>query len=186
MPARQIPEEWHALARAVIDRRVGLGHKTLRAFADASGLSTKTLGEIEGAKRKSYDRATLAQVEQALRWPSGTIRGLLAANATQEALPASEKVPAHLTPQQLAGLDPIRPGVEFPPALSDFLFWLTDEHSPLTREQRGQVERTLNEYARTVAMLVRGNAVVVASDDAGKSEAITRVTSELIDPASVP
>lgn len=75
-------QDWRALARAVTDRRVELGHRTLRAFAQASGLSTKTLGEIEGAKRASYDRATLSQIERQLRWPAGTVAAILAEGAT--------------------------------------------------------------------------------------------------------
>ncbi len=71
------PQDWPALARAVTERRVELGHRTLRAFAEASGLSTKTLGEIEGAKRSSYDRATLIQVERALKWPPGAVQAIL-------------------------------------------------------------------------------------------------------------
>lgn len=73
-----VPEEWRVLGRKVTDRRVELGHRTLRAFAAASGLSTKTLSEIESGKRASYDRATLAQLEQALGWSSGTIGTVLA------------------------------------------------------------------------------------------------------------
>jgi hypothetical protein len=75
-------QDWQALARAVTDRRVELGHRTLRSFAEASGLSTKTLGEIEGAKRASYDRATLSQVERSLQWPAAAITKILAEGAS--------------------------------------------------------------------------------------------------------
>lgn len=71
------PRNWAALARAVTDRRVELGHRTLRSFAEAAGLSTKTLGEIESAKRSSYDRATLIQVERSLKWPPGAVQHVL-------------------------------------------------------------------------------------------------------------
>ena len=84
----QTPQDWQALARAVTDRRVELGHRTLRSFANASGLSTKTLGEIEGAKRKSYDRATLSVIESALRWPTGTVAAVLAGQPAPTTPPA--------------------------------------------------------------------------------------------------
>lgn len=102
MGEQQKPQDWAALARAVTDRRVELGHRTLRSFAAASGLSTKTLGEIEGAKRSSYDRATLAQIEQALRWPAGTVVAVLrGANATEGAAVYVEELEAALNPQPL-------------------------------------------------------------------------------------
>lgn len=63
-----------------------MGYRTLRKFADASGLSTKTLGEIEGAKRTSYDRATLSQIERFLMWPAGTVSTVLA-GASAPAMP---------------------------------------------------------------------------------------------------
>jgi transcriptional regulator with XRE-family HTH domain len=59
---------WSELAQAVIGRRVELGHHVREAFADASGLSVRTLSDIERARRTSYDPATLARVEQALQW----------------------------------------------------------------------------------------------------------------------
>lgn len=87
------PQDWTALARAVTDRRVELGHRTLRSFAQASGLSTKTLGEIEGAKRLSYDRATLIQVERSLQWPSGAVEAVLAGRPA----PGEWKFTQHVT-----------------------------------------------------------------------------------------
>lgn len=98
------PQNWTALARAVTDRRVELGHRTLRAFAEASGLSTKTLGEIEGAKRSSYDRATLIQIEQALRWPAGRARAILVESPVEAAL--LESLAAHGRVQPSFTLDP--------------------------------------------------------------------------------
>jgi transcriptional regulator with XRE-family HTH domain len=50
--------------------------RTRKQLADTSGLTVKTLGEIERAERTSYDPATLAVVEQTLKWPAGTIYGI--------------------------------------------------------------------------------------------------------------
>jgi transcriptional regulator with XRE-family HTH domain len=69
---------WSELAQAVIGRRVELGHHVREAFADASGLSVRTLSDIERARRTSYDPATLARVEQALQWLPGTVDRILA------------------------------------------------------------------------------------------------------------
>lgn len=62
---------WVALGEEVIRRRVELGMRTRRELVEASGISRKTLGQIERGDRESYDRATLAQLEQTLRWPPG-------------------------------------------------------------------------------------------------------------------
>lgn len=50
--------------------------RTRKQLADTSGLTVKTLGEIERADRTSYDPATLAIVERALQWSAGTIAGM--------------------------------------------------------------------------------------------------------------
>lgn len=67
---------WEDVAQAVINRRVELGMRTRQRLADETDLSVKTLGELERAERKSYDPATLAVVEQALKWPSGRIKAI--------------------------------------------------------------------------------------------------------------
>lgn len=68
---------WQALARAVVSRRVELGMKTRGALAEATGLSARTLGDIERARRTSLSPSTLAKVEQVLGWPEGHIDALL-------------------------------------------------------------------------------------------------------------
>lgn len=68
---------WQALAREVVAARVALGYQTREAFAKAVGLSTRTLGDIERARRTSMDRATLAKVEQTLEWPTGRVDEIL-------------------------------------------------------------------------------------------------------------
>lgn len=52
--------------------------RTREKLVAASGLSRKTLGEIERADRTSYDPATIATVEQTLKWPPGTVDAILA------------------------------------------------------------------------------------------------------------
>lgn len=68
---------WASLAEAVVVRRVELGMRTRSNLAKVSGLTVKTLGEIERNERTSYDRSTLATIEHALCWAPGTIRAIL-------------------------------------------------------------------------------------------------------------
>lgn len=76
-PVGEPRDQWRAAGEAVIHRRVEKGMRTRAALAQATGLTVKTLGEIERGERPSYDPATLAAVEQALEWPAGQIRRLL-------------------------------------------------------------------------------------------------------------
>lgn len=69
--------DWEALASAVVARRVQLGHETRKEFIDASGLSPRTMGDIETARRESYSPSTLARLEQALDWPAGRVAEIL-------------------------------------------------------------------------------------------------------------
>jgi transcriptional regulator with XRE-family HTH domain len=69
---------WERLASAVIARRVELGMHTRQALAEATGLTARSLSDIERARRTSYDPATLARVEQALQWLPGTVDRILA------------------------------------------------------------------------------------------------------------
>ncbi len=75
---------WLALGRAVLTRRVELGYRTRGQFAEATGLTIKTLGEIERGERGSYDRSTLAQVEQTLQWRPDAIRQAIGSGVTSD------------------------------------------------------------------------------------------------------
>lgn len=143
---------WQEVADAVVNRRVELGMRHRRQLAEATGITVKTLGELERADRTTFDRATLATVEQALRWPAGTIANLAGKSTST---PGRTTTTVDLTPEQVAGLDPIRPGVEMPAALAELLHQLTSDYSRLTREERAQVESLLNEVVKTVALFLR-------------------------------
>lgn len=89
--------DWQALAREVVAARVALGYQTREAFAKVVGLSTRTLGDIERARRTSMDQATLAKVEQALGWPTGRTRTILdGAELEKSWLSTREGVARHL------------------------------------------------------------------------------------------
>ncbi len=70
--------EWTRLAEHVVARRVQLGYRKRPAFTDASGISTRILGDIETARRNSYDPTTIAKLEQALKWATGSVNSILA------------------------------------------------------------------------------------------------------------
>ncbi len=74
---RHVGENWQALASAVVRRRVELGHTTRARFVEATGMKARTMGDIETARRTSYDSTTLARLEQALQWEPGTVKQLL-------------------------------------------------------------------------------------------------------------
>lgn len=65
------------LAQLVIARRVQLGYKTRASFTKAAHLSPRTLGDIETGRRPSYDKATMAALEQVLHWTTGSIDAIL-------------------------------------------------------------------------------------------------------------
>lgn len=57
--------------------RLRQGHRSLAAFAAATGLSRTTLDSIEHARKNSYDPATLAVLEGALGWQAGSVERVL-------------------------------------------------------------------------------------------------------------
>lgn len=68
---------WPALARAIVARRVELGHDTQKAFAEASEISLRTISDLEAGDRDRYTPSTLARLEKALRWPTGRVGEIL-------------------------------------------------------------------------------------------------------------
>lgn len=70
--------DWQRLSDAVISRRIELGYGTRQAFARATGITSRTIGDIEKYRKASYGQSTLAQIEQTLRWAPGSIRAVLA------------------------------------------------------------------------------------------------------------
>lgn len=90
--------DWDRLAAHVVSRRVELGYRTRQQFAQAStGLSVRTLGDVETARRASYDKGTIAALEQALGWVTGSVNTVLDGG---DATPRAE------TPPDLPEADP--------------------------------------------------------------------------------
>lgn len=79
--------KWERLAQRIVTRRVELDMPTTKTFADATGLSTRVLGEIENARRTSYRKSTIMRIEQALKWKQGSIQAVLDGNEPQPLIP---------------------------------------------------------------------------------------------------
>ncbi len=69
-------DDWRRLADYVIARRVELNMRDRRSFADATGVTDRTLGKLETGQRVSA--STLGVVENHLGWSPGTCRRILA------------------------------------------------------------------------------------------------------------
>lgn len=69
-------EDWRRLADYVIARRVELRMRDRRAFAEATGVTDRTLGKLENGQRVSA--STLGIVENQLGWAPGSCRRILA------------------------------------------------------------------------------------------------------------
>jgi hypothetical protein len=69
-------EDCLRLADYVVARRVELGMRDRRAFAEATGVTERTLGKLENGQRVSP--STLAMVENRLGWSPGSCRRILA------------------------------------------------------------------------------------------------------------
>jgi hypothetical protein len=69
-------EDWRRLADYVVARRVELGMRDRRAFAEATGVTERTLGKLENGQRVSP--STLGMVENRLGWAPGSWRRIVA------------------------------------------------------------------------------------------------------------
>lgn len=68
---------WERLAQHIAARRIDLGYDTQAALANAAELSRVTIVDLEGGRRTSYSRTTIARLERALRWDVGSVRAIL-------------------------------------------------------------------------------------------------------------
>src|SRR5258708_19723128 len=69
-------EDWRRLADYVVARRVELRMRDRRAFAEATGVTDRTLGKLENGQRVSP--STLGVIENILGWAPGSCRRILA------------------------------------------------------------------------------------------------------------
>lgn len=78
-------------AQKVIARRRDLGISTTRKLAELSGISARTLGDVENGRRASYSKATLWALDDALRWERGS---------SEDALGGGEPTPLPVSDQR--------------------------------------------------------------------------------------
>jgi transcriptional regulator with XRE-family HTH domain len=69
-------DRWDKLGELVTTQRAYLGY-SIAQLAAVSGLSTSTVDSLEHARKSSYDPATLASLERALRWKPGSVERAL-------------------------------------------------------------------------------------------------------------
>lgn len=69
---------WARLGQLITAERVRRGHRSLAAFAAASGISKTTLDSLEHARKTNYAPDTIAQLEHALGWQAGSVQRVLA------------------------------------------------------------------------------------------------------------
>jgi transcriptional regulator with XRE-family HTH domain len=96
-------EATERLASLVVARRVELGYKRRPAFAEAAGISLRTLGDLETGRRTNFDPATIAAIEQALRWDTGSIGQILSGGDPSEARATTRE-------RAINGTPTVRPG----------------------------------------------------------------------------
>lgn len=66
-----------SLAENVVKRRTQLGFRSREVLAQKSGVSSRTIGDIENGRKPSYALSTLWSLDEALGWKRGTAYGLL-------------------------------------------------------------------------------------------------------------
>jgi hypothetical protein len=102
-------EDWRRLADYVVARRVELHMRDRRAFAEATGVTDRTLGKLENGQRVSP--STLGMIENQLGWAPGSCRRILADRSPSQPVTAKKS-----TTIRRSGISPVRRA--FPPMSS--------------------------------------------------------------------
>jgi DNA-binding XRE family transcriptional regulator len=74
--------DWKRLGRAIKAQREHLGLTTQQALADAAGVTRQTVQSLESGTDRSRMPATIAAVEEALKWEPGEAARLLAGDVS--------------------------------------------------------------------------------------------------------
>jgi len=74
---------WERLGKRVTSERARRGYRSLAAFAAAAGLSTSTVDSIEHGRKSGYDPNTIAALEHALGWRTGSVDRVLSGREPQ-------------------------------------------------------------------------------------------------------
>lgn len=70
--------DWQRLGKYVVARRVELGYEQRARFAAAAHISYRLLSDIETARRSNFDAASIARLEKALGWETGSVAAVVA------------------------------------------------------------------------------------------------------------
>ncbi|GAB1642574.1 hypothetical protein [Krasilnikovia sp. MM14-A1259] len=70
--------EWERLGAHVVARRVAMGYRARGDLASAVGISARVLFDIEKGRRTNYDAVTIAALEKALGWETGSVARVVA------------------------------------------------------------------------------------------------------------
>ena len=68
----ELMQDWNRLGKYVVARRVKLGYDVRMGFASAAQITTRVLSDIENGRRGNYDQVTVAKLEDALGWQTGS------------------------------------------------------------------------------------------------------------------
>jgi hypothetical protein len=70
-------DDWERLGEYVVARRMERGFKTRSDLASAAQVSSRLLGDIEKGRRGNFDPTTIASLESALGWETGSVRRIV-------------------------------------------------------------------------------------------------------------
>jgi transcriptional regulator with XRE-family HTH domain len=135
---RCMGEAWGRLGDAIVARRVRMGIKTREQFAERSGLSLRTLHDLERGNRSSYDPSTLARLERALDWTEGSAQRVLAGGSPTP----TDEVPSVFAPE---GMDPI----------AAELVYVLSPDSPVDEDEKETLRMVLDQLLRRARMQIR-------------------------------
>jgi hypothetical protein len=65
------------LGQYVVSRRIELGYRDRIEFAGAAKITTRVMSDIENGKRTNFDKGTIAKLEKALGWATGSAARIL-------------------------------------------------------------------------------------------------------------
>lgn len=95
------PDGARKLSDALMRRRIELGIRSARMLGEQTGLDYRTITAIEGRRRDTITRNTLAVMEMKLNWPSGYLLKLLeSADIPNQSVEI--KVPGDASPESVA------------------------------------------------------------------------------------
>ncbi|SIN33241.1 helix-turn-helix domain-containing protein [Mycobacteroides abscessus] len=168
--------EAERLGQLVVARRIQLGLRTSVALAEAAGLTTRVISDLESGRRSNFSASTKAQIEGALKWHTGSIDDALKGGeprpvrgaGVSDLLPPRSDTHANSEANAVQGLterrERIREGVDthrklFAEMLAEYLVmsarnakFLENSDDPAVHENRAQLAEFMYNATRSVAI----------------------------------